>query len=119
MEIDVLLREYKSAGKIKQFHLLKDIIDYYGIEGNDKLFEYFEKILDLIKQYLAFDENPDERIKEVLTETFQIVFSYIQNFENLELFQKYLPAYLQYESLLNSPVPKAKILQTFGFFLLA
>jgi len=116
MEIDVLLREYKSAGKIKQFHLLKDIIDYYGIEGNDKLFEYFEKILDLIKQYLAFDENPDERIKEVLTETFQIVFSYIQNFENLELFQKYLPAYLQYESLLNSPVPKAKILQTFGFF---
>jgi transcriptional regulator with PAS, ATPase and Fis domain len=116
MEIDVLLREFETAGKIKQIHLLKDIIDFYGIKGNDKLFEYFEKMLQLIKQYLAFDENPDEHIKDVLTETFQIVFAYIQNFENLELFQKYLPAYLQYENLLNSPVSKAKILQTFGFF---
>jgi transcriptional regulator with PAS, ATPase and Fis domain len=32
------------------------------------------------------------------------------------LFHKYLPIYTQYEEFLSSPVPKAKLLQTFGFF---
>ncbi len=116
MEIDKLLRIYESSGKLKQFHLLKDIIAYYEIKDDDKVLEYFEKMLRLTKQFLAFDENPDESIKDILAETFQITFSYIQNFERLDLFQMYLPAYTEYESLLSSPIPKAKILQTFGFF---
>jgi tetratricopeptide (TPR) repeat protein len=116
MKIEILKQELQTAGKIKQFYLLKEIIEYYYSEGNQKVLEYFQTFLQLTDEYIAFDNIPDDNIKDNLAKTFQIVFAYFQKIESLELFHKYLPIYSQYERFISSPVPKAKLLQTLGFF---
>jgi transcriptional regulator with PAS, ATPase and Fis domain len=111
-----LLDKLKISGKVEQFEVYKEIFSKYFSERDITIFTFYDKFLVLLGEYLIFDAKPDERIKKLISENYEIVFSFIRSSNNLKVFEKYYPSYERYNDYITDASSKAKILQYLGYF---
>ena len=113
--LETKLSELKKAGKIDKFRIYVEIFKICFQERNRDIFIYFEKFIKAWREYLEFDDSPDNNLKEHLGKALNLIFLFIKRTNNIEGFNKYFPVYEEFEHFILDKVVKATLFQSFGY----
>lgn len=109
------LAALKRVGKLDKIRLYQEIIEASFRTGSERIFHYFNQILLILDDYLKFDPNPSDEIKNQFSNALKFVFLRIKKKSDAKNFDKYIIILNKYNHLINEPLIIAKIYQVCGF----
>ncbi len=114
-KLEVKLSELEKAGKIDKFKVYVEIFEICFQERNQDIFNYFDNFMTGWREYLEFDDTPDNNLRKHLGKALNFLFLYIKRTNDIEDFNKYFLFYKEFEHFIKNKVVKATIFQSFGY----
>lgn len=115
-ELDLLNLKLEQVGKLEKFEVLKEIFTFCFKQRDVQIFKYYDIFLELLEEYLIFDENPSESFRNLISTCFKDVFTFIRASVNNLAFEKYYPGFVQYRYLISNNTSLAIILNCVSYF---
>lgn len=115
LNIEDKLVEMKNVGRVKKLTILNEILHVCYQNRDTKIYDYFDKFLESFEEYIDFDPNIDFEMKQEFTNSFEILFRFINNSNNIPLFKKYFQIYLAKDKWIVDEVAIANLYQCFGY----
>ena len=81
---DLKLIELKKAGKIDKFGIYVEILEICFQQRNREIFPYFDKFMKAWREYLEFDDTPDNNLRKHLGKALNFLFLYIKRTNDIE-----------------------------------
>ena len=114
-ELNKKILDLKKASKIDKIKICSEIIDLSYKSHPEIILDYFDQLIELVENYIAFDPNLNKDIKYQLSSAFSILFIRIRNMSDLSAFEKYYPVFNRFEPFITDSVITAQIFQYFGY----
>ncbi|MEA1971996.1 MAG: sigma 54-interacting transcriptional regulator, partial [Candidatus Cloacimonadota bacterium] len=109
------LLELKKAGKFDKFRIYVEIFEICFQQRNREIFVYFDKFIKAWREYLEFDDTPDNNLKEHFGDAFKSLFSFIRKSNDTDNFKKYFLVYKEFEKFIENDTAKIGIFNSFGY----
>lgn len=109
------LAALKRVGKLEKIKLYQEIIEMSFKNDSERIFYYLDQILLILEDYLQFDPNPSDEIKNQFSIAMKFVFLRIRKKSDTKNFDKYIIILNKYNHFILEPLIIAKIYQVCGF----
>ncbi len=113
--IDEKIALLKKSGKIDKIRIYSELIKDAFKEKPEYLYQYFEEMHELVKDFLKFDPNLNEDIKIQLGMALKYLFLRIRNISDIQAFDRFKPVYDSLKVLISDKEVIANILQAYGY----
>jgi two-component system, NtrC family, response regulator AtoC len=109
------LATLKRVGKLEKIKLYQEIIETSYRNDSERIYHYFDELLLILDDYLQFDPNPSDKIKNQFSVALKFIFLRIKKKSDAKNFDKYIIIFNKFDHFISESFIRAKIYQVCGF----
>jgi len=114
-DLKAKLSELKKSGKIDKFRIYIEIFEICFKQRDRDIFTYFDKFIKAWREYLEFDENPNDNLTNYFGKALNSILLFIKRTNYIDGFNKYFSIYEEFEHFIVDKVVKSTIFQSCGY----
>ena len=116
MKLQDKIEQLESAGKIDKIILYDEIFRICYNTRNPQIFQLFDDFLILFREFLSFENNPQNNIRLSFTSSYLLVVKFAANMNDLKVLEKLNLLEKEFEKILTDDTLVAELYGYFGHF---